>query len=164
MKRLILMRHAKSSWDSGALSDHERPLNDRGRRDAPRMGGALNQRGWIPDRIVSSDAERTRQTWDGLSQTLFESDDAPEAQFVRSLYGGGFNDIARACSNFDDDVTCALVLGHNPGWEDTASALCGVRITMTTANCVLLSADGSWDELMEPGAWSLVEVLRPREL
>ena len=67
-RRLIIMRHAKSSWTSGALSDHERPLNARGIRDAPRVGAALVKRGWLPQLVLSSDSERTRETFAGMSE------------------------------------------------------------------------------------------------
>jgi len=62
-KRLIIMRHAKSSWTSGAATDHQRPLNKRGRRDAPRIGARLQHLGWLPDLVIASDSERTRETW-----------------------------------------------------------------------------------------------------
>ena len=61
--RLILMRHAKSSWDSPGLDDHERPLNGRGCRSAKAIGAWLNDHGYLPDLVLSSDAERTRETW-----------------------------------------------------------------------------------------------------
>ena len=66
MKQLILMRHAKSSWESSALIDHERPLNARGRHDAPVIGHYLWQKGVKPDLIISSDSLRTRQTVEHL--------------------------------------------------------------------------------------------------
>ena len=160
-RRLILMRHAKSSWSSGAATDHARPLNKRGRRDSPRIGTELNSLGWIPQAVISSDSERTQETWARMEPTL---ESGVDPIFTRDLYHGGFSDIAAACAALEDDVACAMVLGHNPGWEDTASALCDEQITMTTANCVLLEADGSWADLMEYGAWRLVDVLRPREL
>jgi phosphohistidine phosphatase len=62
-KRLIIMRHAKSSWTSGASTDHQRPLNKRGRHAAPRIGARLRDIGWIPDMVIASDSERTRETW-----------------------------------------------------------------------------------------------------
>ncbi len=62
-RRLIVMRHAKSSWKHAGLTDHQRPLNKRGRKDAPRVARALIERGWTPRRVLSSDAARTRETW-----------------------------------------------------------------------------------------------------
>src|SRR5262245_30773186 len=86
MQRLLmLMRHAKSSWKSPAQTDHARPLNKRGRHDAPRVGKRLAQDGWVPDRVVSSDSRRTRETWERMERYF------PDARvsFTRALYGGG---------------------------------------------------------------------------
>ena len=68
-RTLILTRHAKSSWDAPVASDHDRPLNKRGRKSAPAIGTWLKQNGWLPDEVISSTSARTRETWDrmGLS-------------------------------------------------------------------------------------------------
>ncbi len=160
MKRLIIMRHAKSSWDSGASSDHQRPLNARGRADAPAMARALRERGWVPEQVFSSDSQRTRETWAGVAPTL--GPDIP-VQFTRELYHAGDSEIASFCEQLPEDVECALVLGHNPGWEDAVTAFTGVMTTMTTANCALLEADGSWADLFDGRSWTLIEVIRPRD-
>jgi len=68
MKTLLVLRHAKSSWDDSALDDHERPLNQRGRRDAPRMGKLMREYGLIPDVVISSDAVRARLTAEALAE------------------------------------------------------------------------------------------------
>ncbi len=70
MHELLLLRHAKSSWDDTGLDDFDRPLNARGQRDAPRMAGEMNRRGWFPQRAIISAARRTRQTWDLLEECL----------------------------------------------------------------------------------------------
>ena len=82
-RRLIVMRHAKSSWASGAQSDHQRPLNDRGRCDAPRVATALVDANWLPDLILSSDAQRTRETYDGMAVSF--PGEIP-VQFLSSFY------------------------------------------------------------------------------
>ena len=69
-RRIIVMRHAKSSWKSGARDDHARPLNKRGRRDAPRIAARLAELGWVPERVISSDSERTRQTWARMEEAF----------------------------------------------------------------------------------------------
>ena len=160
MKRLIIMRHAKSAWDTNAPTDHSRPLNRRGRRDAPRMGEALAERGWVPDLVLSSDSERTRQTWDGCAQAF---DDEIEVRFTPDLYHAGPSEVIDACEALGDHET-VMVLGHNPGWEACVQYFSGEPERMTTANCALLEAEGDWSELMRPGAWRLVRVLRPKEL
>jgi len=161
MKRLIIMRHAKSSWSSGANTDHARPLNKRGMRDAPRMGDALRERGWVPELAISSDSQRTRETWAGVAAELGEH---IVVTFTSALYHAGPREIAAELAELSDDIDTVIVLGHNPGWEDAVHYFSGVSTTMTTANCALLEADGAWDELAEADAWTFVEILRPKEL
>lgn len=161
LRRVIVMRHAKSSWDSDAPNDHARPLNDRGQRDAPRMGAALAERGWVPDLVISSDSQRTRETFEGLAEGLGE---LPHVEFTHDFYHAGPREVMAACADLDDGLHTVMVLGHNPGWEEVVEALTGVHITMTTANCALLEGEGSWPELMRRGAWTLREVLRPKDL
>lgn len=163
MKRLVIMRHAKSAWDTSAPTDHARPLNERGRRDAPRMANELAARGWLPDTVISSDSERTRETWSRFAAHLDEP--TTEVRFTRDLYHAGPTEIATACSTLDAQTSTAMVIGHNPGWESAVQYFTGVGEQMTTANCALLEADGgSWEDLMKPGVWRLVTVLRPKEL
>ncbi len=81
-RRIIVMRHAKSSWKSDAPDDHSRPLNRRGRRDAPRVAQELARRGWVPERVFSSDARRTRQTWE-IMAPYFEN--APQVRWLKSF-------------------------------------------------------------------------------
>ena len=160
-KRLIIMRHAKSSWTSGAATDHQRPLNKRGRRAAPRVGARLWDLGWIPDLVIASDSERTRETWQHMRA---EFPHPIEEQFSSAFYHGGQAAIANACTTLTEDISTLLVLGHNPGWEDAVADLSGQWIRMTTANAALLESDADdWAEVMEAN-WVLVEMLRPKEL
>ena len=93
MKRLIIMRHAKSDWDTDAPTDHARPLNKRGRREAPRVAQRLVELNWIPQYIVSSDSARTRETYE-LMRSAFAV--APHVEFLPMLYHAGPNDLASA--------------------------------------------------------------------
>ena len=155
------MRHAKSSWTSGAATDHQRPLNKRGRRAAPRVGARLRDLGWIPDLVIASDSERTRETWQRMQ---VEFPDSIAEYFTSAFYHGGLTDIASSCSTLPEDISTLLVLGHNPGWEDAVAGLSGQWVRMTTANAALLESDAEdWAEAME-ASWVLVEVLRPKEL
>lgn len=161
LRRLIVMRHAKSSWKSSANTDHARPLNARGQRDAPRVGQALLDLGWAPALVHLSDARRTRETWAGLSSVL------PTCPVVAdpSFYLAGLKAIKAAAAGWPPNAAGPiLVLGHNPGWEEAASKLCGQQITMTTGNAVLLHGEGaSWtDALAAP--WKLERILLPRTL
>lgn len=165
--RLIVMRHAKSDWGSPELSDHERPLNERGRRDAPRIAHRLIELGWTPDYVASSDAVRTRETWE-LMEPLFtgQSSKSIDVEFRNSMYLAGRNELSHVLSGLADRCPCALALGHNPGWEEAASWFAGQPLHMTTANAVLLSITATdWaTAVAQRGEWQLVDHLRPKEL
>ena len=160
-RRLILMRHAKSSWADGSLRDVERPLNPRGIRDAPRMAHLLEDIGWAPGRVVSSSAVRTRETWLGMAGVL---DVVPPVTFTDDLYHAGLAAIIAHAQGWPDDAGPVLLLGHNPGWEHAASTLCGEALHLTTANVVLLEGRGtSWvAALRQP--WKLHQLYRPKAL
>jgi phosphohistidine phosphatase len=159
-RRLIIMRHAKSDWHSGAQSDHERPLNERGRQDAPAVAERIAAAGWTPSVVYSSDSRRTRETFDGLGL-----DDGVGVLFTRSLYHADLGDIMASAAEWDDrSAGPVLVLGHNPGWEDAVTDLTGVTVQMTTANAALLEGFGeSWVEALS-GRWRLIELIRSKEL
>lgn len=162
MRRLILMRHAKSAWDTDAPHDHARPLSGRGRRDAPRVGAYLAELGWVPDRVLSSDSARTRETWIRMAAAF---DHAIDVIWSRRLYAAGLEEIEEAVADQDDAETL-LVLGHNPGWEDAVTWLTGEEEPLTTANAALLEGDhATWlDGFDAPRRWRLVEVVRPKEI
>jgi len=164
-RQLIVMRHAKSSWKSTSASDHERPLNKRGRQDAPRMAAALIERGWWPDVVVSSDAARTRETWALMAEfAAARGERQPEAHFERALYLAGFDDLLVDAASWETDWQRVLVLGHNPGWQYVVGRLSGTYQEMTTANAALLTGAGaSWTAALED-TWQLDAFLRPKEL
>lgn len=113
-RTLILIRHAKSSWDSPALDDHERPLNKRGRRAATALGDWLRDKGWTPDQVLSSDSARTRETYARLGLDT-------EAEFTRDLYHAAPDQMRRVLSHATGDQV--MMLGHNPGIADFAAEL-----------------------------------------
>jgi phosphohistidine phosphatase len=164
MKRqLIVMRHGKSSWADETLTDHQRPLNKRGCRDAPRVAARLAELGWAPQQVLSSDAARTRETCQLLCETI--GGEIPAA-YLGELYHGGTDAIREAVAALPDELATALVLGHNPGLEEAIQWLTGETIEMTTANAALLVSEHSrWcDTVHECKAWTLYAVLRPKEL
>ena len=110
MKRLILMRHAKSSWDDPAQRDIDRPLNGRGRRNATLMGHWLKREGYLPGHALVSVAERTRETWARLQETAGEG----PVDFVRELYAAGPEAMLRVLQGAPGAGTL-LMLGHQPG-------------------------------------------------
>jgi len=149
--RLILLRHAKSAWGTDAPSDHARPLNKRGRGDAPRIGAELHARGWVPDVVCSSDAQRTRETWARMAPTLAE--DAP-VLWVPTLYLASAQTILTVALKRAEDTI--MVIGHNPGMEDLVSALSQEAHRFTTCNAAMFERSGQ--------RWALAGLLRPREL
>lgn len=163
MKRLVIMRHAKSAWDTDAPDDHSRPLNKRGRRDALRVGEALRERGWSPDLVLSSDSQRTRETWAGLASEL---EGSPGIVFTPALYHAGMGALQRLLEDVPEHVQTVLALGHNPGWEMVVSWLSGRDVVMKTASAALLEGEGAtWQEIARArGSLELVEVIRAREL
>lgn len=116
MKTLLLVRHAKSSWEHPGVSDHDRPLNDRGLRDAPVMGQRLAERGVAPDVILSSTALRARSTAELIAHALGFG--AARVVTDERLYGASADEVLRIIGELDGDLACAIVVGHNP---ETAS-------------------------------------------
>ncbi|MCA9262486.1 MAG: histidine phosphatase family protein [Planctomycetales bacterium] len=163
-RRLIIMRHAKSDWSTDATSDHQRPLNKRGRRDAPRIAQELAARGWVPDYVVSSDSSRTRETFERMAPFF---DDELQADFLYALYHAGLSELSDVLFTVDDSYESILALGHNPGWQEAVSWLSGqFGIPMSTANAALLEIEAdTWrGGLQQAGHWTLVDVIRPKEL
>ena len=151
VRRLIVMRHAKSSWKDPNLDDHERPLNKRGRGDAPMGADAIFDRGGIPDLILVSSSKRTRQTLEGMSHRM------GKAPFeVRSgIYHATVIDLMEELEDMLDNGT-TMIIGHNPGSEILVNHLSGEWHTMPTATAVLLLHSGS--------SWSVEAVIRPKEI
>jgi len=162
-RRLIAMRHAKSSWTSDAEVDHQRPLKKRGRRYTPRVARRLAELGWVPEFVLSSDSKRTHETAELLAG---EWPEEPRCEFSKVLYRAGIEELIDEAYAVPDDVECLLVLGHNPGWEEVLAWLTGEDTQLTTANAALLEGTGrSWPEaLADRDGWKLQEVVRPKEL
>jgi phosphohistidine phosphatase len=121
MRTLSLLRHAKSSWDDPELTDHERGLNGRGLRDAPRMGRFIRNNGLVPDLVLCSDAVRTRET---MRLVLAEWGAArPRVVYDAALYLAEPVGILKLLAKVDANIGHCLVVGHNPGLEDLAVSL-----------------------------------------
>ncbi|TXD36177.1 histidine phosphatase family protein [Lujinxingia vulgaris] len=160
-RRLIVMRHAKSDWAEPGLSDHRRPLNPRGRKDAPRVGQRLAELGWIPQVALSSDATRTRETFELMAPSFPDC----ELRLLSELYLPRTGDVLDALATLEDEVETALVLGHNPGFEQVLGYLAGSFHTLTTANAALLTASGdSWAEACQASTMRLLQIVRPKDL
>lgn len=163
MKQLLLIRHAKSSWDFPGASDHDRPLNDRGERDVPNMGAALAQRGVSPDAIVTSTANRAKTTAGMIAEEL--GFPAASIREERDLYLASPQTILRFVQQIDESCGTALLFGHNPGMHDAVEMICGGSVdqfpTLAVAR-IELDVD-YWGEV-DSGTGLLLELLTPRAL
>ncbi len=142
MPLLMLMRHGKSCWDGPWSSDHERPLAPRGERAAARIGRFLNQAGYQPTVVISSTAVRAKAT----ARLVVESAgwDCRVVSEER-LYGGNPEVILDVVRSFDPATACALLVGHNPTWEEMISLLIGGgHFRFPTAAVACLEIDGAW--------------------
>lgn len=159
MRRVIVLRHAEAEPDGEGQGDHGRTLHDRGRCDAARVGTRLRELGWVPQVVVSSDATRTRQTWQHMAAALGCT---PALTFTRDLYLMGIDEIRAVLREQAAEVDTVLVLGHNPGWEDAVHALSRVRARMMPCAAALLwtTAD-TWADAATRSAWTLDELVRP---
>lgn len=120
--RLILTRHAKSSWKHPGLDDHDRPLNRRGREAATSIGRWIAERGYAPDLVLSSTSARTCETWERMSGDF---GDETEIRLVTSLYHADPEEILSALRGAGT-IGTVLVLGHNPGIGEAAELLAAV--------------------------------------
>lgn len=137
--RLLLLRHAKSSWDDPALLDLERPLAPRGERDAPRMGAELARLGILPDRVLVSPARRALQTARRFLPAA--GVDPARVQIVPELYAAGPDALQRILNAVAGDGRCLLVVGHNPGLEAWGERLTGQALQMPTCALVCIRLD-----------------------
>lgn len=118
MKRLILTRHAKSSWDDPLTPDHDRPLNERGKAAAADLGHWLASRGYVPDEVLCSDALRTRRTFSGLAPALPAT---PVLELKPALYHAGPDVMLAVLRHAKGDVV--MMIGHNPGIAEFAARI-----------------------------------------
>ena len=121
MRQLLLLRHAKSTWDDPRLSDHARPLNGRGRRAAAAVARAMQELGLIPDIVLVSSARRTLQTLESLSPL----DGSPLIEPMDDLYLAGWSSLLDVLRGLPDTARSVLMIGHNPGLHELAMALVG---------------------------------------
>lgn len=173
MKTLLLLRHAKSSWEDRSLSDHDRPLNPRGERDAPRMGQLLRDEGLWPDLILCSTARRTRRTARLLLASADDDsepdtpDEETEIRYLSELYLAEPEDYLAAVRRAGGEAKSVLVLGHNPGLEMLVQHLTGEWHRLPTAALARVDVPiDAWRELedLEAGGGTLAGLWRPKEL
>jgi phosphohistidine phosphatase len=169
MRQLLLLRHAKSSWDDAAVPDRDRPLNARGRRCAAVMRQAMHDLGLAPDVVLVSTSRRTLETLEALEPW----DETPLIDPMDSLYLADPMQLLAALHGVAETVRSVLLIGHNPGLHDLALSLAGPR-GGTEAERALAAGfpTGALAEFVVPGAWwdlreggaRLVRFLTPRML
>ena len=162
MKSLLILRHAKSSWKHPELTDHDRPLNKRGKRDAPRMGEILRNEHLIPETIISSTAARARATAEAVAKA---SGYKGKIALNRSLYAAGPEAYLKVVHGLSNDSVRVLVVGHNPGLEELLENFTGEAQIMPTCTLahVKFSMD-SWLELDYKTKGELAGIWQPRDL
>ena len=154
MKTLFLVRHAKSSWDDAALPDKDRPLNARGKRDAPKMGKRLAKRDVTPDLILSSPARRALTT----AQIIGKKLDYKLKNMVVDdrLYGGEADDLLNVIYKLRDKVECVMLFGHNPALTELAHRLSSGITQLPTCAVAEFTFDVK--------SWSNVGKAKPRKV
>lgn len=161
MKTVLLLRHAKSSWKDEGLSDHERPLNKRGKEDAPRAGQWLRKQELVPQLILSSTAVRARTTAEIAAE---ECGYEGEIELRPDLYSFEPEPFLKALAEAPDDCDPVMLVGHNPAMEELVQALAGELQPMPTAAvaCIQLPIE-RWSEVKKGRRGKLVELWRPKE-
>ncbi|NCA69540.1 MAG: histidine phosphatase family protein [Sphingobacteriia bacterium] len=167
-RELLILRHAKSDWDSGAASDFDRPLAKRGKSDAPKVGAWLYREGLVPDHVVSSPAKRARQTATKVCKCL----DIKKTQIIwePSIYEGTVTQLLETLARCPPEAVTVLLIGHNPGLEQLILHLVGEDLEipedgkiLPTATVARLEMPDDWGAL-ECGSAELVSLIRPRAL
>jgi phosphohistidine phosphatase len=167
MRRLYLLRHAKSSWDEPGLADHDRPLAPRGRRASKLIAEHLEWRGIAPELVLCSSSKRTRQTLSGIAGAL---GDETEVEFEPDLYAAPASELLDVLHGVSDEVGSVMLIGHNPGIENLTldlarpgPELARVRHKFPTAALATLEFDVGWRDL-GPESCALVSFVKPKEL
>ncbi|GEP02178.1 SixA phosphatase family protein [Methylobacterium oxalidis] len=168
MRRLILLRHAKSDRPPG-IGDLDRPLNPRGREAAPFMGRYLAEQGLKPDLALVSPSKRTQETWDAAAASL----GAVRTETVRAIYEAPASSLLAAIREADEAAASLILVGHNPGMQDLAVKLAGhgepgarrrLRTQFPTAAVAVIDFDvGAWSEVGHGGG-RLERFVTPKEL
>ena len=166
--RLIIMRHAKSDWNTGASGDFDRPLASRGRRDGVRMGKWLLEQQLVPDCFISSPARRARQT----SGLVAEEMKIPVADIIwaEQIYAASLQELLGVVEAYSSDVSCLLLVGHNPGLDELLCYLAIEQPTPTlkgklmTTTAIAVLNFGRKAISVKPNSATLDILLRPKEL
>jgi len=166
MHHFMLLRHAKSDWSDGSLTDFQRPLNPRGKRAAASMARWMQKEHRIPDRILCSSAQRAMETLQRLQKAWHEEEASPspaiDVHFLETLYLAPPQTILEAARAHAPGSRNLMVIGHNPGMEMLASQLSHRHCTMPTAALAIFQSKGGWPEdWLESASWSMQDLVVP---
>jgi phosphohistidine phosphatase len=177
MPTLMLLRHAKSDWPESKsgpkMDDHDRPLSDRGIKDAPRMGAHIRAGKREPDLVLCSTSARTRETWELIAPELRSK---PQAHFDRALYLAAWPQLLAIVQTAPANVHSLMLIGHNPGMEQLAAQLAAephgaaerervaaMRKKFPTCALAVVEFEGAWKKVAH-GTGRLVAFVRPKDL
>jgi len=144
MKKLFIIRHAKSDWDNSALDDFDRPLNKRGEKNAPMMGELLSKKGITPDLIISSPALRAISTAELIAKEVGYTKTITPNQYIYEAYVTALQEIVQYLYDTHDTV---FLVGHNPGVSALAYMLCG--LTQQLPTCAIVEIEFDCDSWMD---------------
>ncbi len=162
MKTLLLLRHAKSSWDHPDLDDRERPLNKRGKRQAPEIGKLVYTENLTPDLILTSPARRARKTAQEVAKKCGYDGEIDQ---VADFYPGGPADYLQILSKLPEGVRRVMVIAHNPGLEEFLQMLVGQISPLSTAALAQVELPlEAWQDFNSSTRGKLVRILRPVEV
>ena len=162
MKTLLILRHAKSSWKEKTLADHDRPLNKRGQKDAPRMGWLIAEKNLLPDAVLSSTALRAQTT---AEVAMEEADFRGVIEFPPGLYLAPPENYIHALNEVEDSANRVLVVGHNPGLEELLAQLTDQAEHLPTAALAEVELPiEHWQDLKRTTGGKLLHIWRPKEL
>jgi|SRR5688572_4897435 len=145
MKRLVIIRHAKSSWANALLDDFDRPLNERGKADAPMMARQLLDKKLTPDQVITSPAKRAHATAKRFAK-VFEIS-KKEIQKEPKLYHASENSILKICRDIPDELNCVFVVGHNPGLTYFVNYVSNLEIDNIPTAGVVVMEISDWKKL-----------------
>jgi len=162
MKTLYLLRHAKSSWDDPGLKDFDRPLNERGLKAAPRMGAYIKKEKIRPDLILSSPAFRAKQTTTLVCEAAGLT--GVDIDFDERIYEASAQRLFEIVAGLKDNFDSAMMVGHNPGFEELLAALTGESKRMRTAAlaCIELNVK-KWSDV-SANSGKLKWLVKPKDL
>ena len=162
MKTLLLLRHAKSSWKEAGLGDHERPLNKRGRRNAPQIGQLIDEKKLWPDLILSSTAVRALRTAEAVAATWHKEVPISPQDELYLAPSAAYIETVRYLDNGFERI---LLVGHNPGITELLCQLTGLDEVMPTAALAQIELPiDHWDQLRLQTSGRLIDFWRVREL